>query len=402
MQALRLGIFFLLLSVFLPSCATVNVPSITAEGDVLRMEKDEQELWKNAERVEKRIEKSGLLFNDLELEAYLNRVARKLLPEGFENNRSRPRIKVLKVPTLDAFSLPNGAICIHIGMLTTIDNEAQLAALLGHEMVHFINRHTLKQMRNTGNETSFLKTTQLILISTGLGALLVVPLHSQSELWALTSARGYSRELETEADEQGLKLAALANYDPEEGMRLYKHLLDNREPQKTDPFYSTHLPLEERIENLNRLLPKFKLLTKEQSVRREEFQKKIDPVLLESAAMSIEKGRYQVALAAINRKLATSPQNAKAHFLLGEWHRRGEGGNPDYPKKALAAYRESARLDPDYPQPHRELGLLLREQNAPGQARVELERYLALDPNAPDAPIIRSYVEELKKAESRQ
>jgi Flp pilus assembly protein TadD len=123
--------------------------------------------------------------------------------------------------------------------------------------------------------------------------------------------------------------------------------------------------------------------------------------LLENAAMAIEKGRYELALTAINKKLATSPQNARAHFLLGEWHRRA-GRDPDTSNRALAAYRESTRLDPNFPDPHRELGLLLRAQSVRGEASVELERYLSLNPNAPDAPIIRGYIEGLKKPENSE
>ena len=389
----------ILLSLVLLSCSTVNVPSIGAKGTPFRTEEDEQMLWRNAAEVEKKIEKGGFLFNDPELEAYLNAVARKLLPEGFENDKTRPRIKVLKSPIVNAFALPNGAIYIHTGILAIIDNEAQLAVLLGHEVVHFMHRHTLKQMRSTENKVSFLKTTQLILISTVWGSLVAVPLHSQGELWALASARGYSRELETEADEEGVRLMALAHYDPEEGVMLFKHLLDSCQEQRTDPFYSTHPPLEQRIEGVKRLLPKLKPLTKELSVNREEFQKRMDSVLLENAAMAIEKGRYELALAAIKKKLTTSPQNARAHFLLGEWHRQG-GRDPDASNKALTAYRESARLDSNYPDPHRELGLLLRVQNVRREAWVELEHYLSLNPNAPDAPIIQGYIEELKKPEN--
>jgi len=363
------------------------------------MEEDEQMLWRDAAEVEKKIAKGGFLFDDHELEAYLNAVVWKLLPEGFKSDKTRPRVKVLKSPIVNAFALPNGAIYIHTGILTIIDNEAQLAALLGHEMVHFVHRHTLKKMRSTRNKVSFLRTTQLILIGTVWGTLLAVPLNSQGELWALASAHGYSRELETEADEEGVRWMALAHYDPEEGVMLFKQLLDSRQEQRMDPFYSTHPPLEQRIEGVKRLLPKLKPLTKELSVNREEFQKRMDPVLLENAAMAIEKGRYELALAAVKKKLTASPQNARAHFLLGEWHRRA-GRDVDASDKALAAYRESARLDPNDPDPHREIGLLLRLQNARGEARVELERYLSLNPNAPDARIIQGYIEELKETES--
>ena len=54
------------------------------------------------------------------------------------------KIVVIKDPYLNAFAFPNGVIYIHTGMLARMDNEAQLAALLAHEMSHCIHRHTLR------------------------------------------------------------------------------------------------------------------------------------------------------------------------------------------------------------------------------------------------------------------
>ena len=103
-------------------------------------EEDEKRLWNRSEEEERSIAKSGMLYQDRELEAYLNGVASKLQPpEAYE--RIPFRILVLKNPYCNAFALPNGYIYVHTGILARMDNEAQLATLLAHEMTHATHRH---------------------------------------------------------------------------------------------------------------------------------------------------------------------------------------------------------------------------------------------------------------------
>ena len=74
---------------------------------------------------------------------------------------------------------------------------------------------------------------------------------------------------------------------------------------------------------------------------------------------------------------------------MGELYRRS--GRAD---EMIAAYLHAAELDPNYADPHRELGLLYRAQSRPEQARAEFEKYLQLNPKAIDAGIIRGYLTE--------
>ena len=57
------------------------------------------------------------------------------------------RVRIVDSPSLNAFALPNGSIYINTGMLTRLDNEAQLATVLAHEGVHFTHKHSWQQRR---------------------------------------------------------------------------------------------------------------------------------------------------------------------------------------------------------------------------------------------------------------
>ncbi len=154
------------------------------------LEDDEQRLWNRADESQKLIAKSGIILDDPALETYLNSVARALQPPEIMA-RVPFTVKVIKERTFNAFALPNGAIFLHTGILARMDNEAQLALLLGHEMTHTTNRHMANQVRGMKNFDVLL-----------LGNL---------------AAAGYSRELETEADASGFKLLVNAGYDPRAG-----------------------------------------------------------------------------------------------------------------------------------------------------------------------------------------
>ncbi len=369
------------------------------------MEKDEKELWQNAEELERRIDKIGILYKDLSLEAYLDRVAQKLLGQNAQAQGHTPRIKVIRHPLLNAFALPHGVIYFHTGILARMENEAQLASVLGHELTHFTHRHSLKEMRGAKNKAVFMSVLQVMLAGAAVafsgsaqsGAVAGELAGKVGAVWTLASVRGYSRELETEADQEGLRAMIQAGYDPKEAIKVFNHLQQELDEGKTkEPFFfGTHPRLQERIENYRGLLDtKYVALAKEESrlKNEEEFLSQIAQVLLDNAVLDLQIGRLKTARAAIEKHHKRQPHSPRGYFFLGEIHRRS--GDT---QRAFATYQEAVRLDPTYAEPHRELGLLYRAQNRHEQACTEFERYLALSPNAVDAPIIEGYLEESEK-----
>ncbi len=206
---MRYGLTILLLAWMAAACVTTKLPPVTKN---FVPEEDERRLWLRSEEEQRVLNRSGLIYKDEEVEAYVNGIARRLHPE--ETSGQIPfKIFVIKNPFLNAFAFPNGVIYVHTGILASMDNEAQLATLLAHEMTHVTHRHLVKMVRDMKNKTAFLATLQMV--TSGLGPIgsLAGALGTIGTVAAVT---GYSRENETEADVEGFRVMALAGYDVEE------------------------------------------------------------------------------------------------------------------------------------------------------------------------------------------
>ena len=116
------------------SYAPTNLPPIGSEAKSFQAEEDEKTMWQADEQFLKRLEKAGLFHEDRELEAYLGAVAAKLLAGKLHGTQLTPQVKVIKDPFLNAVALANGIILFHAGLLARMENEAQLATILGHEL----------------------------------------------------------------------------------------------------------------------------------------------------------------------------------------------------------------------------------------------------------------------------
>src|SRR5713101_6822538 len=142
-----------LVTVLLAGCASTSVPPIGYLGKPFRPEPDERQLWSDAEKEEEKLAKLGKTYDDPLLEDYLSGVAAKLVPdEAQKAGAPAPRIAVFRDPTLNAFALPNGKVYIHTGLLSRVENEAQLSMILGHELTHVTNRHALMFNRDAQNK----------------------------------------------------------------------------------------------------------------------------------------------------------------------------------------------------------------------------------------------------------
>ena len=145
------------------------------------------------------------LVPDPELQAYVNRVGRWVAVQT-----ERPDLPwhfgVVDSPAINAFAAPGGYVLVTRGLYEILDNEAQLAGVLGHEIGHIVRRHHITVMQQSaavsagakiaqGGDQSYLVNN---LIGTGAEVL----------------ARGLDKNAEFEADRIGVILAARAGYDP--------------------------------------------------------------------------------------------------------------------------------------------------------------------------------------------
>ena len=374
---------FLVLLASLCGCATTSLPSVTDKNFVF--EEDEKRLWNRSEEEEQSIAKSGMLYQDRELEAYLNGIARKLQPpEAYD--KIPFRILVVKNPYCNAFALPNGYVYVHTGLLARMDNEAQLATLLAHEMTHATHRHQLREFHGTLNKSLVFASTRSLIggipalgeLSTALG-----------ELSAKAAISGHSRDLETEADMVGIRLVVKAGYDPREATKLFQHLkAEMEEEDQQEPFFfGTHPRLKDRVENYDDFLAE---LGKQAGgvTNAETFCKKMAGVIIDNALVDFRAGRFMQARRGAEKYLTIRPKDGRGYYLLGEIARQ-KGEDADL-AEAKKLFQRGVTADPSHPDAYKGLGLLYFKEGKKSQAAKAFKTYLAKAPHAAD----RSYIEE--------
>src|ERR1041385_2380402 len=107
------------------------------------------EVLEQADLLDVRFERDGLVLADESANAYLRRVGQSLIPRGLELERVSWKFRALRDPQPNALALPNGSIYVTTGLMTLVDNESQLAAIIAHELTHVMRRHTYVHNRST-------------------------------------------------------------------------------------------------------------------------------------------------------------------------------------------------------------------------------------------------------------
>jgi predicted Zn-dependent protease len=410
----------------LAGCASSKVPPIGA-GRPFQIEADERRIWADAEKEEAKLEKSGKVYDDPLLEEYLARIGDRLLPEEVKQSGGPGfRFTVFRDPSLNAFAMPNGRVYIHTGLLARVENEAQLATVLGHELTHVTNRDALRFQRDATNKMIALNVLAIaasigVAVAAGKqaerGNVVGAAVLSQTanailglglQLAALAAINGYGRDIERQADEEGLARMVKAGYDPKQAPRVYQLLKkDGGDPGRLENFFfGNHPRLDERIETTGALLASryaAEAQAPDRIVDTPEFSLRIRTVVRENAALDIRAGRFNLAKAQLDRVVAITPRDPVAHLYYGDLYRiqsqraKALVDKESLVRRAIDEYTEAARLDPAYPDPFRQLGFLHYQQEERDRAREAFQTYLRLKPDAPDARRIKEYLLELDR-----
>jgi Peptidase family M48/PDZ domain/Domain of unknown function (DUF5666) len=187
-----------------------------------------------------RVGKFRLVPSD-EAQEYVRRVGESLIP-AFEKNLppSDPR----KIPfqfflvqnkETNAFALANGTVVVNSGLINLLEDEAQLAAVIGHELAHAVQEHTWREQQNHRNIRTALKIGAVVASSMGK--------QSIADMAVLTEAairNGYSRAMENQADRKGLEYMLDGGYDIREAPRVWVLMTKKYGNQRTNFFWSDH------------------------------------------------------------------------------------------------------------------------------------------------------------------
>lgn len=417
-QPILRAVALLLLPIFVFSCATTSLPPLHIQPRT-QLESDERQIWEASSKEQEKLEKSGRVAQDPLMEEYLGEVGLQLVPESLrDSDLLRFRFKVIKDSALNAFAYPNGTIYVHSGLIARVENEAQLATVLAHEMSHSINRHAVRSIRDRENK-KWLLIGGIIVLSFVFAYLTGERIRERDPVGAqllnnvgrlliglglplaiLASINGYSREMEREADEGGMALLAHANYDINEAPKVFELF------QKTygdsgateNFFFGSHPRNGERIESYRELLagPYAKAAQERGRIQNTDaFLRRTRVIVRENAYLDIQGGRFNLARRALDRVLSQTPTDPTAHFYYGELHRLSDK-TPKGEELALTRYQRAVEYDPQYAPAYRAMGFIYYKQKKREEARAAFERYLSLEPNAKDRAQIREYLLELR------
>jgi predicted Zn-dependent protease len=339
------------------------------------------------DRVERSLRGSGQLLDDPRVTRFVDQLVCRLAAELCAD----VRVYVVRTPHFNATMGPNGVMQVWTGLLLRVENEAQLAFVLGHEIGHYRRRHSIQRWRDARLKGDVVAFFKLLTDAAGVG--FVGPL---ADLVALGSVFAFSRDHEREADDIGLRLMTTHGYEPAEAPRIWELLLKEREAgEQPTPliFFATHPPTEERIATLrarSRLVPP----GGERRVGRESLLEAVLPVrgiLLRDELRRRDFARTQVLL---DRLVSTAIRVGELQFFQGELFRlRGDDGDED---RALTAYTEALQSAGAPAETHRAIGLLAMRRGEKDRARSAFLAYLEAVPGADDREMVLDYVERLR------
>ena len=171
-------------------------------------------------REQSTIARRSTLYQEPQLEQHLERMLACLIATEAPEE-TVPRIVLISDPGLNAYSFPDGAIYIHTGILSHLENEAELALLLAHELAHVTRRHALRVLAAGPAEPDVTVLDRALSESLSwfhdMGTS-KEPAYPSEELASLR------RSLEQEADRASLDMVIKANYDPFEALEIFGHL----------------------------------------------------------------------------------------------------------------------------------------------------------------------------------
>lgn len=168
------------------------------------------------------VRKQMTVINDPVLTDYVNRVGKRLVASQEAQESGFPfTFEVVADPSINAFALPGGPMFINTGLLKAVDNEAQLAGVMGHEMSHVILRHGTNQ---ASKRNLIELPAALAAQMTGKGSMMGQLAQLGIGLGANSALLSFSRSAENQADLTGSHLMAEAGYDPMELAHFFSKL----------------------------------------------------------------------------------------------------------------------------------------------------------------------------------
>jgi tetratricopeptide (TPR) repeat protein len=395
------------------------------------------DLLKQVNAFDAYMEEKGWVCNDPETNAYLDKLGSSLVPAQTPENVTW-RFRAIRDLEVNAFALPNGSIYVNSGLLSRMENEAQVAGVLAHEITHVVNRHSYLEYR------SYRKKMVAIDVMAAVGTYgggIAGAMSSLLSVIVVSTIFGYSRELEHEADVYAVNTLNVQGYDLQEFARGFELLRKGPEVDlsKEPVFWASHPKLADRVQYVSTMAARLQPNAASLRTGERPYRTATKNVIRLNAGLALMLGRPRTAAAIAQRLMLEEPNNADNVALLGDAYRTLGARTPvpddeeltDHAKnearkllqkmtmveydKALMAqphgverweanaarseetYRKALAMDPNNATSHRGLGFLYERKDRRADAVEEFKKYLELAPGAKDTRQIKLHIESLEK-----
>lgn len=334
-------VFGLILSSFILTSCGIN--PVTGERQFTLISPEQEVSLGSKQYGPSQQSQGGQYIIDPALNGYINRVGQKLARLSAQPNLPYEFV-VLNNDIPNAWALPGGKIAINRGLLVLLEDEAQLAAVLGHEVVHAAARHGASQM------------SQGMLLQLGTQ---VVGAATQNSGYAQLAGIGasafqarYGRSQELESDKYGMEYMVKAGYNPQAAVELQQTFLrlshkGGAQRDWLSSLFASHPPSAERVTKnqarVNRYPAGIRNKAAYQRAIRQLIRDKEAYGLHTKALQAAGKKQWQQALSLTRQAIRQQPREARFHITQA---RLLENAGKD--RSALKALDRASRLEPNY------------------------------------------------------
>ena len=321
----------------------------------------------------------GDFVDDPELVRYVQGVGNRL---AAVSDRQLPyEFSIINSSVPNAWALPGGKIAVNRGLLWELDNEAELAAVLGHEIVHAAARHGAKAQERGILLQGGLIATQIATADKSSGQLIA----GGAMLGAQLMMTRYGRDAERESDYYGMQYMARAGYNPSAAVTLqetFLRLSEGRQSNWLEGLFASHPPSAERVA-ANRLTAA--ALGDVGEFGADRYQAAIAQLVRDrpayekhdAALAAAQAGDLNKASALVDEAIRLQPKEAKFYGLKGDLALAAK----NY-RGALAQYNAAIGRNPDYFAFYLQSGIAEQRLGQTEAARSSFSRSLTFLPTA--------------------
>ncbi len=407
------GLLILLSAAYLAACSMVEVKPLTANDAEIGSDEDETRLFSESAKARKELKRRGLIVDNPELLTYLDTILGRLQPENLAGDLNI-NVSVVRDPMVNAFAFPDGGIYINIGLLERLENEAQLAHVLAHELAHIIQRHGLSSYKDRKAKIIAAHITDLMLLGTSIA---YIPY--------IASISSYSRAHEKEADKMALRMMSAAGYPLSGATELFDVINEVKVGESVSTsIYSSHPNNRYRAEYTRNFIKQKKLeINSDSSDNAETYLTITHSLHPENIKLRLLYKYYELARDSADRALLREPANPWFYYYRGEAYRlMGDDPNgaarehahlydksfndslieemaankDDFYNSAQASYQRALSLDSGFAHAHRGIGLTAFAQGNYSSSNEHLDHYLSHAQNIHDRRYITKILENME------